>query len=212
MKNKTQIILADDHQLMCDGLICIIQENPQYEIAAVVNNGRELLQKLNGTTPDLIIFDLSMPIMNGIEAAERIKKDYPQIKLIGMSMYFEETIQNKLKAIGVNGFFPKLEDSEVFLDCIQRVINNENVFVRPNGAIDNDIPKLNITDNKLEKYKLSKREIEILFQIKEGKTSKQIAESLNLSYFTIETHRKRISKKLHIKEHNGLFKYAIENL
>lgn len=153
-----------------------------------------------------------MPILDGIEASIEIRKKFPRIKLIGISMHCDDRILHKLIDIGVHGFIPKMSDSTIFLSVIERVLGGDVVYLNQNDTQIINGENENSVQDSVDKHKLSARELEILQLIKNGMTSKEIAETINLSYYTIETHRKRISKKLNVSSNHGLLKFALEHL
>lgn len=153
-----------------------------------------------------------MPILDGIEASIEIRKKFPRIKLIGISMHCDDRILQKLIDIGVHGFIPKMSDSTIFLSVIERVLDGQVVYFNPNETHLKNSENAHSVQDSVDKHKLSARELEILQLIKNCMTSKETAETINLSYYTIETHRKRISKKLNVSSNHGLLKFALEHL
>lgn len=207
MTNPT-IVIADDHKLMSEGLTGIIHSNTTYRVTHSVNDGKELLHLLNHITPTLILLDINMPKIDGIEAAKEIKARFPQILIICVSMYQDKNLYTTLKQAGADGFIPKLSDTEVFLDTIHRVISGEKLFL--SISPDEDKSKQSETIDPFNlKVKLSNRELEIMRLIKQGLTSKEISDKVHLSTFTVDTHRKNICRKLNITSPNALVKYLM---
>ncbi|MGF7230234.1 response regulator [Arachidicoccus sp.] len=203
--NSIKIIIADDHQLFADGLEQLLNGEQNYTVLAKVHNGRLLIQTLNKLSPDLILLDINMPYLNGIEAATAIRKKNPLVKIVFVSMYFDEKIITESRALHVNGFISKdttADDLKLFL---QRIINGEIVFPQEKMPIRNN------ADNFIAGHKLSNREIEIIQLIKRGLTSKEIACDLYLSELTIETHRKNIFRKLNVRTSAALIDFASKN-
>jgi DNA-binding NarL/FixJ family response regulator len=204
MNAKKSIILVDDHQLMTSGLSVILNQYTDFEILACLSNGKELLQKLKFNKPDLVVMDINMPQLDGIETSKLVKTQYPAVKIVVVSMYNDENIFNSIIKLGVDGFIPKQTDSLEFVRIIKEIMEGEKIFIKPISKHQNKEYQQAETSGKLQ---LSVREIEILKLIKEGFSSKEISEKLYLSILTVNTHRKNICKKLNISSPLALIKY-----
>lgn len=204
-----KIILADDHQLFVDGVEQILSASENFEVLAKVDNGKLLLQTLNRLKPDIVLLDINMPYMTGMEAAQIIKKSMPEIKLVFLSMYYDNKIISLAKQYGVNGFIIKNTTAADLKNALMRVMKGETVFVMSNDFLKQPIEVKE--DDFTKRFKLSPREIEIIQLIKQGKSTKEIADELSLSVFTIETHRKNIFRKLDIASVGQLISFAVEN-
>ncbi len=180
---KPQFIIADDHPILVKGISDIIKEHQLGEVIATASNGRELLQKLNSYHPTFIILDINMPELNGLDAALKIRELYSRIPIMVVSMNEDWTIIEKLKKIGVNGFIPKSFENEDLQTAISQILKGEDYF-----------PTI-INSKFFQKKQLSQREVEIIKLIIDGKSSREIAELLKLSVFTVDTHRKNIGRK-----------------
>ena len=206
--NNIKIIIADDHNLFINGLQLLLKEESWIEIIDIANNGRELLEVLQRSQPDLILLDLNMPNMNGFEAARYIKQNHPAVKLIILSTYNEEHLIDKAKQIGINGYLLKNCNREELLQTISLVMNHQTSFPyfepRENNSFDSK-------DNFLIQFNLTKRELEIIQLIKNGFTNQLIANKLFLSIYTVETHRKNIMHKLNLNTPMALIKFIVEN-
>ena len=210
MSNNIDIILVDDHAIMTDGYEKIISDNTGYRVIAKAESGKKLIQLLNSHKPHLIILDLNMPEMDGVETATFIKRKYPSIKILVISMYEDVSIKNKLLAINVEGYISKTTNATELLATIASILNDEKKVYNINLNV--QIPTaFNACDTFRIKHKLSEREMEIIALIKEGKTSKDIGRILYLSEFTVETHRKNIFKKTNVKSVGELIKWATSN-
>jgi len=213
MKN-IKILIADDHEVVRDGLKNILINLGNVNVVAEVVNGEDAVSAYETTKPDLVIMDISMPGMNGIEATRIIKENDPNAKILVLTMHDNQEYLNQIIRSGAKGFVLKNTDKEELLDAVKAVSAGENFFSK-------DISKL-IIDNyirsakdseKSDTYKevpLTKREIEILKFIAEGNSNQEIATKLFISYNTVDTHRKNIMHKLSIKNTAGLVRYAIE--
>lgn len=204
-----KIILADDHQLFVDGVEQILSASQQFEILAKVDNGKLLLQTLNRVKPDLILLDINMPFMTGMEVAQQLKKTMPDIKLVFLSMYYDSKIISKAKQYGVNGFIIKNTTATELKEALIQVMEGETVFVLAKDYLTNPVDT--VEDDFTKRFKISPREMEIIQLIKQGMSTKEIADELSLSVFTIETHRKNIFRKLNIASVGQLISFAIEN-
>lgn len=205
---KIKIIIADDHSLFINGLQLLLKEENWINIIDIANDGKELLDILHKDQPDLVLLDLNMPHLNGLEASKHIKQKYPAIKLIILSTYNEQHLIEMAKQIGINGYLLKNCTREELLQAISLVMKDQSSFPyfepKENNLFDKE-------DNFLKQYNLTKREFEIITLIKNGLTNQQIADKLFLSIYTIETHRKNIMHKLGLNSPAALMKFIVEH-
>lgn len=202
------IIIADDHPLMAEGIAAMIHRYTKYKVLSIAKNGKALLHLLNAQVPDLVLLDVNMPELNGMEAAGKIRQLFPQVKIVFISMYWELAVQHAIKKINAEGFIPKLTEGAVFLEALKKLMSGEKVYLT-NSQPANGHKK---ADSNLQgKTKLSARELEIIQLIKKGLTSKDISARLHLSIYTVDTHRKNICRKLKISSPNALVKFVHEN-
>ncbi|MBX3165416.1 MAG: response regulator transcription factor [Bacteroidetes bacterium] len=204
---KTKIIIADDHLLFAEGLSNILKTEEGIEIAAIVSNGEELMKILDKQDVNLVLLDLSMPKMNGLEAAAQIAKAHPFVKTLVISMKEELEIVRELVEIGVKGILPKNTGKAELLRAINAVMNGNNYYSQ---RITDRLNEYNQNGKPQEKWHLSKREKEVLQLMYEGLDAVQIGEKLFLSEFTIITHRKRLYEKSKTNKSYLLIKKAIE--
>lgn len=186
MRNTQRILIADDHNLIISGIVTIIENNKLGEIVAKVNDGKELLLKLNSTSVNLIILDINMPNLNGIETAEKILARYPLMKILIISQYENLELIKKLKLMGVKGYLSKTFEEELFIEAIKNIHKGMDFF--PLLEIKKDVNSTNI-------YNLTNREVEVINLISNELSTKEIAKTLFLSEYTIQTHRKNIIRK-----------------
>ncbi len=206
MKTELSIIIADDHSLIADGIAAIIQRHTNYTILATVKNGKALLQALTTSQPDLVLLDINMPELNGIDTAQIIKQKYPQVKVVFISTHWDIVVKNAIKKTGADGFIPKLTEGPVFIDTLISIAGGEKIMLT------DDLPaKAKKKNDHTAQNKLSARELEVIRYIKKGHTSKEIAELMHLSSYTVDTHRKNICRKLNISSPNALVKFVHEN-
>lgn len=205
--NDIKIILVDDHKLLRDGLRNIIEKKSNMHIIGEASDGREAIKIASKLQPNVIVMDVAMPGLNGIEAARQICKVQPDIKIIGLSMHSgKQFIQGMFKA-GAFGYLLKDGDADELLTAISTVMENKKYLSKDiNQEYLNQLKKGNI----LEKTQLSTREKEVLQLIAEGKSSKEIGEILFLSPKTVDVHRNNIMKKIELFTIPELTKYAIK--
>jgi DNA-binding NarL/FixJ family response regulator len=206
-----KILIADDHKVLINGLKLILAVRNDYEVVAIANNGMEVIDLLLHQSPDVILLDINMPVLNGYQTIKLIKTNHPNIKVIVLSMLNDKrSVLNMLEA-GANGFlFKDTDDKHLFkaIDCVM----NEEYYVSEslNDILDEFLNNIKHKKPKT-KHTLSAREMEIVNLIVEGNTNAQIADLLFLSTRTVDTHRKNIFHKLDLNNTASLVKYAMEN-
>lgn len=205
--NPVKIIIADDHTLFINGLQLLLKDEPWIEIVDVAQDGKELLDILRNTVADLILLDINMPVLNGLDTARYIKLSYSSVKLIMLSTYNEDHLIDKAKETGVNGYLLKNSSKEELLQTIHLVMNNQTSFPYLEPKKENLFDK---EDGFLKQFNLTRRETEILQLLKNNFTNQQIAAELFLSIYTVETHRKNIMHKLGLKNPSSLMRFIVE--
>jgi len=213
-KVKTiKTILADDHKLFRKGLKLMCEEIPGISVIGEANNGHELLDLLNKKQPDLILMDLRMPIMDGVEAIESIKSQYPDIKIIVLSMYEYNRFISRLLELGINGYLIKNSEFEEMEHTINEVMTNDYCF---NGYV-NSIMRNKFLNSQKGKSKfktdreLTPREREVITLVCEELTNAEIGLRLHLSPRTVEKYRKDIKQKTGAKNTAGIVYFALRN-
>ena len=205
--NDIKIILVDDHKLLRDGLRNIIEQRSNMQIIGEASNGREAIKICSKLMPDVLVIDVAMPDLNGIEAARQIYKINPNIKIIGLSMHSsKQFIQGMFKA-GAYGYLLKDGDADELISAITTVTENKKYLSQD---INQEFLSLLKNDETIENAKLSTREKEVLQLIAEGKSSKEIGVLLFLSPKTVDVHRNNIMKKIDLHTIPELTKYAIQ--
>jgi DNA-binding NarL/FixJ family response regulator len=202
-----RIVIADDHSLLREAIKKCIEGVPGLKVIGEAGDGLELMQLLSRTTPDLIILDISMPNLPGLDAAKRIKGQNPVIKILILTMHkFGEFLRRAL-ALGIEGYLLKENALGDLVTAIQTIRRGEIYISSLLGG------KLfrEGSGSKMVGEVLSPREIGILKLVAQGKSSKEIAESLSLSIMTVYNHRVNIKNKLHLKKNAELVRYALEN-
>ncbi len=202
-KRKTNILIADDHPIVAGGIAAILNTADDLNVIGIVDNGQKVLEKVAETTVDLVLLDINMPVMNGIECTKQLKARYPAIKVIVITMYNRKQFIRELFEVGADGCILKSNSGKELLTAIERVISGKTYFDQLNDFI--DAPK------EFKEFRLSEREIEIIDLIAEGFTSKEIATRLFISEHTVKTHRKNIFQKTNVSDSDELIKWAMNN-
>ena len=206
-----RVILADDHILVRRGLKLILEENSNLEIAAEVGDGLELLNVLQKINPDLIVLDVSMPNLRGIEAIPEIRRVRPNAKVLMLTMHKEEDYLYQAISAGANGYLLK-EDAEKELFSAIEHIKNGKIYISPGLAdqsMQNWARMRRGEDDSQHAESLTVREREILKLIAEGKSNKEIGDLLFISVRTVERHRANMMSKLNIRKTAELVQYAL---
>ena len=206
---RTKILLADDHKIMRDGLRALIEKEPTMEVVAEACEGCETVQKVKEFKPHIIIMDIGMPTLNGIEATRQIINDVPGAKIIALSMHSESSLVMKMLESGASGYIVKESAFKELTTAIKTVLSGKT-YLSPAiaGSVVEDALRLPQKASRT-KDELSPREREVLQLFAEGRTTKQIAAQLNVAIKTAETHRQQIMKKLDIHSIAGLTKWAV---
>ena len=211
-RTKTRVIIADDHKLMREGLRSLLQKSDKVEVIGEAENGFAAVRMARELTPDIILMDISMPDLNGVEAANQIKTRNPEIKIIALSMHSDRRYINRMLKAGASGYLLKDGAFDEVEEAIQAVAANHK-FISPqisDTVIGQYVQHLT-NGNHIEESPLTKREREILQRIAEGGSMKEIAVGLHISVKTAETHRKNIMDKLDLHTIADLTKYAIRS-
>lgn len=208
METPLNTLIADDHTLFAEGVELILKEIPFIKVTGKVSNGQEALRYLNGHKTDLVMMDINMPVMNGVEALREIKKSFPLVKVIILSMHNEQqTIINVMKE-GADGYLLKSADKAEFKTALELVKTGKQYF---SNEITKTLMQQHTREDKVNgSEKLSSREIEIIKEVAAGYSNNEIADRLNISVRTVETHRKNIMAKLELKNMAALIRFAIQ--
>lgn len=208
---KPKVLIADDHVLVAEGVQKLLES--EVDLVGSVADGRTLMKAVEDLAPDVAVVDISLPLLNGLDATRQIKKNYPQLKVVILTMHAEPNYVAEAFRIGVAGYVLKQSLSSELLQAIREVMKG-NVFVSPTiaqGLVDRAV---NPTQEGLEAsagftMPLSSRQREVLQLVAEGRSTKEIASILNVSIKTIEFHKTRIMKELGLRTTAELTKYAI---
>ena len=198
------IILADDHAMLREGIRKIIERIEGVLISGEVNDGLELLELLKKSNPNLVILDISMPNLRGLEAIREIKKTYPKVKILVLTMHKKKEFLRQALQDGADGFLLKEDAGSELIRAVQTV-RNGGKYLSP--LLSSVLTSLAVEEEKTEV--LTMREREVLKLLAEGKRTKEIAAALYISPHTVRRHRSNIMEKLDIKNLADLVKYAI---
>jgi DNA-binding NarL/FixJ family response regulator len=206
---KIRIIITDDHQLFRNGLKILLNAFPEFEVIAEASNGAEFLKILKDTSADIVLMDINMPEMDGIEATRKGLKLNPGIDIIALSMYGEEEYYYKMVDAGAKGFLLKDSDISEVKEAILTVRKGGSYFSQE--LLYHVIQKIKHRENESKTANLSKREKEILLKICEGLSNQEIAETLFISKRTVDKHRANLLGKTNSKNTASLILFAIRN-
>lgn len=203
-----KIFLADDHTIVRQGLKLILAAQPDIEVVGEAANGREAVELVQKLKPDLVLMDVAMPELNGIEATRRMVEANSRLKILVLSMHKEAVYVREILRAGARGYILKDAIDTELLSAVRSVVRGDG-YISPavSGALLNDYRK-DVTDPA---DLLSNREREVLQLIAEGKTNKEIAVKLNLSVYTVDSHRGKIMEKLNLHSTGELVRFAIKN-
>lgn len=205
------IVIAEDHQLIIEGYTLLIKQIPETQIVATASDGYEAIKAVEMYNPDLLILDLHMPRLNGIETLRHISTKHMKTKVIVISMYGDSTVHKEIMSLGAQGYLLKNADQEEFLLAIKLVLKGKSYY---SSEIFNEEPKISgVGENEgvIPLSNLTKREEEVLKLIAKGFTNKEIGQRLFLSHKTVDGHRTNLMKKLNVHNVTGLVRYAMTN-
>ena len=207
---SVRLILADDHKIMREGLRALLAKQKEIEVIAEADSGRGVIELCSQLHPDVVVIDISMPDLNGIDAARQITRQAPDIKVIALSMHSDKKYVKEMLAAGASGYLLKDAAFEELGMAIATVLKNKT-YLSPQitDTVVKDYVNEHVPKDSIVSTALSAREREVLQLIAEGKSTRDIAAKLFVSVKTIETHRKQIMDKLGFNSIAELTKYAI---
>ncbi len=208
---KIRILLADDHKLMRSGLRVLLEQQADLTVVGEASDGREAVTLANSHKPDVLVMDVGMPNLNGIEAASQISQSHPEISIVILSMHSDESYVLRALKAGAKGYLLKDSAEADLIRAVHAVADGKSFFSPAVSKVllDDYVRKLKRSGTEDPYDLLTPREREILQLVAEGKSNKDVAQLLNLSVYTVETHRSNIMEKLNLKGVPELILYAV---
>lgn len=215
--DEIRIVLADDHNIVRAGLRALLDKIPGMKVIAEASNGREVLDLIRKHKPDVVLLDIAMPELNGLEVTQFVAKEFPEVGIIILSMHKSEEYVLQALRFGASGYLLKDSAADELEIAIRAVLRGEK-YLAPfvsKEVVKNLLMRINnntsiVNNKKLPLEKMTPRQREILQLIAEGNSTKEIAYKLNVSVKTVETHRKQLMDRLQIHDIAGLVRYAIK--
>ncbi len=206
-----RLLLVDDHQIVRAGLRMLFAAEPEVEIIGEASSGEEAVASIETLTPDVVLMDVAMPGMGGIEATRRIKASQPKVAVLALTMHEDEEYFFEMLAAGASGYVPKRAAPDDLMSAI-RIVKQGDVYIYPSLArlLVKDFLHRSEASAPETREELTPREQEVLTFIAEGNSNREIAEALVISVKTVDRHRENIMRKLQLHNRVELVKYAIE--
>ena len=211
-KSKLRLMLADDHVVVRSGLRMLLQARSDIEIVGEAEDGREAIEKAKVLRPDVILMDVQMPDINGIQATKRIREVSPETAVLALTMHEDDHYFFEMLHAGASGYVPKRAAPDELVNAI-RTVNEGEVFLYPSlqkRLVKDYLQRAESGDHLMVQDDLTPRELEVLTLIAEGMTNPEIAEELVISVKTVDRHRENIMRKLNLHSRIDLVKYAIK--
>ncbi len=213
----TRILIADDHEVARRGIRALLESHPSWEVCAEASDGREAVELAAATNPDLILLDIGMPNLNGLEAARQILAVSPDVPILILTMHDSDNVVREVLRAGARGFLLKSDAGRDLVAAVEALQVQRTFFTTRvsqmvlNGFLDQGKPDTGPEENDVPGDPLTAREREVIQLLAEGKTSKEVAVTLNLSVKTAETHRTNLMRKLGLHSVADLTRYAVRN-
>ena len=211
MKQIT-VLLAEDHQIVREGFRSLLEHERDIEVIGEAETGRQAVQLTRKLRPSVVVMDIAMPLLNGLEATRQIRKEFPETRILILSAHSDDAYVEQVTELGAAGFLPKQTSSHDLATAIREVHKGNTFFspeitrrlkARNRDSVDRE------GNRKTKNNRLSSREVEVLQLIAEGRPNKQVAAELGVSFKTVDKHRQHLMAKLNIHDVAGLTRYAI---
>ena len=210
--SKIRVFLADDHKILRESLVILLSQKENIEVVGAAGDGQEAYKKILELVPDIAVLDISIPRLNGLDLAERLRAELPGVKVVILTMHKSGEFVSKALCAGVRGYVLKDNALEELIECIELVYTNKIYLSQDiTGIVVDGFVHNNRDGVESGESAISSREREILQLLAEGKSNKDISDLLNLSIKTVETHRANIMRKLNFKNITDLVLYAVRN-
>jgi two-component system response regulator NreC len=211
MTSKIRILIADDHTLFRNGICALLEDEQDMVVVGEADNGRDAVRLAGQLKPHVVLMDIAMPLLNGLEATRQIKREHPEINVLVLTMYDHEEYFREMLEVGASGYIIKRAAATELVSAIRAVYNGEAVLSPAiTRLLLEDYLTRDVHREVDDPNALSSREREVLQLIAEGKTSREIAEILHLSVKTVQSHRTSLMQKLDLHDRGELIKYAIQ--
>ena len=210
--NKIRVFLADDHKILRESLVILLSQQENIEVVGAAGDGQEAYRKILELKPDIAVLDISIPNLNGLDLAEKLRAEMPEVKVVILTMHKSGEFVSKALRAGVRGYVLKDNALEELMECINLVFDRK-VYLSQDitGIVVDGFVNNNRENPETGENSISLREKEILQLLAEGKSNKDISDLLNLSIKTVETHRANIMRKLGFRHITDLVLYAVRN-
>ena len=206
---RIRVVLADDHAILRDGLRKLLEQEPDVDVVGEAENGREAVRMARTLKPDVVLLDIAMPELNGVEASRQILARVPGTKIVVLSMHSDARYVREMLAIGVVGYLLKQSAFEEIAAAVRAAARNQAYFSPAVAGIVAEQFRADATGAREDPSPLTPREKQVLQLLAEGNSPRLVAEKLHISVKTVETHRRRLMAKLDIHNLAGLTKYAV---
>jgi two-component system response regulator NreC len=212
MGNRIRVVLADDHRMMREGIRAMVERRSDIEVVGEAADGREAVRLAAQMCPDVVVMDVSMPLLNGIEATRHIRRDCPGVRVLILTVHESQDYVAQLLSAGADGYMIKKAGGDELVNAIRAVARGE-AFLHPSVTrvvVEDYVQRLRAGEGVDAHDVLTDREREVLQLVAEGYTNREIADLLHLSVKTVQNHRSRIMSKLDLHDRGELIKYAIQ--
>ena len=213
-KMTVRILVVDDHDIIRRGLKQLLSSRQGWEVCGEGKNGREAVELVEQLNPEIVVMDVSMPELNGLEAARRIHKQFPKTGIVILTLHFSDQLVREIVAVGARGYVLKSDADRDLISAVEALANHQTFFTPRAGEVlmDSFFKNNSKPDPKaLTRRRLTSRELEIVQLLAEGKTSREVALVLGISVKTAETHRANIMRKLEVHSVSEVVRYAVKN-
>lgn len=201
-----KLLIVDDHYLLLEGLSNLLRDQPSVDIIGFAINGENCIQFLRQQKVDIVLLDISLPDMNGIELCKKIKSSHPDIQVIALTAFTQGSIVRKMIDNGASGYLAKTATKSEIMKALKMALAGRVYLCNEaKTSLRNEL------QNETQKQSLTRREMEVLRLIVDGNTNLQISKNLNISIDTVDSHRKNLHTKLNVTNAAQLVRYAIEN-
>lgn len=207
---KLRVFVADDHAVLRDGLKALVSAQPDMEIVGEADNGKTTYETAKELVPDVVLMDISMPELNGVQATELLKRECPSIKILVLTAYKDKGYLDRLLKLGASGFILKLSAAEELIGAI-RLVAGGGIYLDPQMAdrITDGYVRSQFLKGEVRQRELTPREEEILRLIAQGYSNKEISSELKIAVKTVESHKANLMQKLELRNRTEIVRYAV---